>query len=189
MNTEQLRKYIGLMDIHSTVGVAAARLRHTWKKGFAVEGHSETLDEAGNVLKRYHHTFKTDWPEPFSGDSGPTPGLELILSCVGACAATSFALKASLEGIHIEKMEVITEGKVDLKGLFEVDGDTPARLQDVSVTIHVCSEADSNTIQNIANNVLRTSPVIDSLLNPVSIDLSAKKADKNTNSMKNQNNI
>jgi hypothetical protein len=31
------------------------------------------LEKAGQVFVRTHHTFRTDWPQPFSGDSGPTP--------------------------------------------------------------------------------------------------------------------
>jgi len=173
INTEQIQEYIRMMGKESPVGVSSARLKHKWMNGFAVEGCVEMLGEAGKVLSRSHHSFKTDWPEPFSGDSGPTPGLELILSCAGACAATSFVLKASLEGIEIEELDVVTEGKVDLKGLFEVDDNTPARLLDVTVTIHVRSNSDDASIQKIADKLHNTSPVLDTLINPVSIELSA----------------
>lgn len=175
MDVSGLQQYIGLMGIRSPVGISSTRLTHRWKKGFAVEGRVEKMDEANEVLNRSHHTFKTDWPEPFSGDSGPTPGLELILSCAGACAATSFVLKASLEGIDIEELEVVTEGSVDLKGLFEIDKNTNARLQDIKVTIHVRSDADDAMINKIAGNLLNTSPVFDSLIHPVPVNLTAKK--------------
>jgi len=176
VNTHQLNQYVGQMGKNSPVGVSKTRLRHTWKNGFTVNGHVEKLEEAGEKFHRTHHTFTTDWPEPFSKDMGPTPGLELILACVGACAATSFVMKASLMGIKIDDLDVVTEGFVDLKGLFEADDDTPARLQDIIVSIQVRSDVDSDTIQKIAKNVQRTSPVIDSLVNPVSIDLTAEKS-------------
>jgi len=175
INTEQIQEYIRMMGKESPVGISSARLKHKWMNGFAVEGYVEMLGEAGEVFSRSHHSFKTDWPAPFSGDSGPTPGLELFLSCAGACAATTFVLKASLEGIEIEELDVVTEGKVDLKGLFEVDDDTPSRLLDVSITIHVRSNADAASIQKIAGKLHNISPVLDSLLNPVSIELSADK--------------
>ncbi len=174
INTEQIQEYIRMMGKESPVGVASTRLKHKWMNGFAVEGRVEMLGEAGEILSRSHHSFKTDWPAPFSGDIGPTPGLELILSSAGACAATTFVLKASLEGIEIEELDVVTEGKVDLKGLFEVD-DTPSRLLDISITMHVRSNADDASIQKIAGKLLNTSPVFGSLLNPVSIELSADK--------------
>jgi len=43
----------------------------------------------------------------------------LILSCAGAYIATLFVLKASLEGIEIEELDVVTEGKIDLKSLLK----------------------------------------------------------------------
>jgi len=175
INTEILGHYISLMGKESQAGVVSAQLRHKWKNGFAVKGSVEKMKDAGEELIRTHHSFKTDWPEPFSGDSGPTPGLEMLLSCAGACAATSFAVKASLAGIEIKELEVITEGKVDLKGLFEVDDDTPARLQDLSITFNLDSDADDITIQKLMKNLYRTSPVLDSIVNSVSVELSTKR--------------
>jgi len=159
---------------HPGPHLATARLRHRWKNGCAVEGRVEELEEAGETVVRSHHRFRTDWPRPFSGDSGPTPGLEMVLGAVAACAATTCAIKAAMRGIVLEELQVGVEGRVDMKGVFEVDDVRPG-LTDLKVTLYIRSDEDGATIEALGRNVRQTSPMMDTLATPVPLDLSVER--------------
>jgi uncharacterized OsmC-like protein len=163
IDLDLLRGYIEGMS-RSGSNETTARLRHRWTGAFSVEGSAEELEERGHVELRAKHTFRTDWPEPFSGDTGPTPGLEQVLAAVGACAATTCAAKAALGGIALEALEVTTEGKVDLRGVFEVgDESVHPGLSDIRITLHIRSPADDRTLEELRAIVEATSPSLNTL--------------------------
>lgn len=155
-------------------GAATVTVRHRWDDGFAVDGKGETLEEGGEVFVRTQHTFRTDWPQPFSGDSGPTPGAEMLLAAVGACAATTYVVKAASCGVAIDELEVITEGHVDLQGLLELN-DAPAAFAGISVILRIHSRADDAVLEELGQTVTRTSPVFASLTQPVPMHLSVRR--------------
>jgi|GEM_PF-3337214 len=158
-------------------GVATARLHHSWDGGFSVGGRVEELEERGHVQLRTEHTFRTDWPEPFSADRGPTPGLEMLLAAVAGCAATTCAAKAALRGVELRRLEVTTEGRVDLSGVFEV-GDEPGwpGLREVRITLYIDSPADDETLEALRSNVERTSPSLNSIVAALPVELSLERA-------------
>lgn len=154
--------------------VVVSRTRHRWDDGFAVDGKVDSLEQGGNVTVR-RHTFRTDWPEPFGADSGPTPGVESILGAVGACIATTYIIKAAMRGVAIEELEVVSEGRLDLQGLFEVGDSVPARFSKIDVKVRVHSSAQSAVLEELGAVCTRTSPTFDSLANPVPIRLSVER--------------
>jgi uncharacterized OsmC-like protein len=158
-------------------GVATARLHHRWNGGFSVVGRVEELEERGHVQLRTEHTFHTDWPEPFSADGGPTPGLEMLLAAVAGCAATTCAAKAALRGVALRRLEVTTEGRVDQAGIFEV-GDEPVwpGLRELRITLYIDSPADDQTLEALRSNVVRTSPSLNSMTTAIPVELSLERA-------------
>lgn len=154
-------------------GTLTVRTRHHWDGGFAVAGRSEAIEQAGQVVTRTH-TFRTDWPEPWGGDSGPTPGAESLMSALGACVATTYIAKAALKGVPIHALEVTVEGRVDLQGLFEL-GSACSRFSDITVTVGVRSDAEDAALDDLGQTTSRTSPVYDSLVNPVPLQLRVQR--------------
>lgn len=149
-------------------------VRHSWDDGFAVAGWCETFQDAGGPGTRGRHTFRTDWPEPFGTDSGPTPGAELLLAAVGACAATTYVVKAASRGVAIDELEVTTEGHADLQGLLELN-DVQAAFGGITVTLRVHSAAADAVLKELGETVTRTSPVYTSLVQPVPMQLSVER--------------
>jgi uncharacterized OsmC-like protein len=176
IDMDLLHGYLGGMT-RPGVGVATARLHHRWAGGFAVDGRVEELEERGHVQLRTEHTFSTDWPLPLSANRGVTPGLELLLAAVAGCAATTCIAKAALRGVEIRRLEVTTEGRVDLTGIFEV-GEEPGwpGIRDVRVTFHIDSPADDETLEALRGNVQATSPSLNSMMSEVPVELMLERA-------------
>lgn len=176
IDVDLLRGYLGGMT-RPGAEITTARLYHRWAGGFSVEGRGEELEERGHVQLRAEHTFSTDWPKPFSGGRGPTPGLELLLAAVAGCAATTCVAKAALRGVELRRLEVTTEGRVDQTGIFEV-GEEPGwpGLRDVRVTLHIDSPADDEALEALRANVQATSSALTTMTTAVPVDLSVERA-------------
>jgi uncharacterized OsmC-like protein len=170
IEAEQLHGLIDAIAENPPLGQVSACVTHRWTGGFGVEGRVAQLTEGGETVSRAHR-FRTDWPEPFGRDRGPTPGAESVLATVGACVATTWAAKAALAGVAIEELEVTTEGRVDLQGLFELDEAVTPRFAGITVTVSVRSEAEPSVLEALGLTVSRTSPAYDALANPVPIEL------------------
>ena len=170
LDVDQLQTMAEAIRTEPETGIVTIRTRHRWDEGFAVDGSAEELENAGAVTPR---TFplRTDWPPDAGGDdSGPTPG-ELVLAALGACVASTYATKAASAGVDIDELEVTLAAPVDFRGLLEVAPVRPG-LAGVRATIAVRSEADDVALEALAEAVRRTSPVYDTLANPVPIELS-----------------
>jgi len=173
IDIELLHGTIESVREHPEAGAVAVRTRQRWDDGFAVDGRIEEMEQAGEITRRTH-TFRTDWPEPYGGNTGPTPGLESIVAAVGACVATTYVAKAALRGVRIDALEVSVEGRVDLQGHFELDS-APARFSDITVTVGVRSERGDAVLADLGKTTALTSPAYDSLAHPVSIGLSVQR--------------
>jgi uncharacterized OsmC-like protein len=174
IDIDHLRGFVGTLGTHPEAGTITVRTTHRWDDGFAVDGTCETLAQAGEALTRTHHTFRTDWPEPLAGDTGPTPGAESVLAAVGACVATTYVAKAALAGIALDELEVTTHGRVDLRGLFEV-GSAPPRFSEIEVVVRVAADVPGDVLDALGQTATRTSPAYDSLANPVPMKLSVER--------------
>ena len=173
IDLDMLRETVEGIRHHPEAGTVTVCTRHRWDGGFAVDGRAETVEQAGEVETRTH-TFRTDWPKPWGSDSGPTPGAESFMATLGACVATTYIAKATLQGVAIDELEVTVEGRVDLQGLFEIGSACP-RFSEIAVTVDVRSDADDAVLDSLGQTTSCTSPVYDSLANPVPLQLRVRR--------------
>jgi uncharacterized OsmC-like protein len=67
------------------------------------------------------HAVVTDMPAELGGaDTGPTPGT-LLRMALGACEATTLAMRAASEGVPLERVEVAVASESDERGLLGLD--------------------------------------------------------------------
>lgn len=158
---------------HPQAAAVTVRTRHRWDDGFGFDGRAEEVEQAGEIMPRTH-TFRTDWPAPHGRDSGPTPGAESLLAAIGACVGTTYVVKAASQGVQIDELEVRSEGRLDLQGLFELDSVRPG-FSKVTITVVVRSDADAGVLEELGRTVTRTSPVYDAIAHPVPIELSVQR--------------
>ena len=170
---DQLQGMAEAIRAQPEAGTVLIRTRHRWAGGFAVDGSADELESAGEVTARTF-TFRTDWPPEAGGrDSGPAPG-ELILAALGSCVASTYVIQATTRGIDIDELEVTLAAQVDFRGQFELAPVRPG-LGGVKATVSVRSRADDDALEALGEAVGRTSPVYDTLANPVPLGLSVNR--------------
>jgi uncharacterized OsmC-like protein len=103
------------------------------------------------------------------GDAtGPTPGW-VMRSAVASCTATTIAMRAARAGIQIEGVEVLAESTSDGRGLLGLDGHPPQPIE-MRLTVTVSAPgADPAQIERLVHEADLSSPMGESLRNPISI--------------------
>jgi uncharacterized OsmC-like protein len=153
--------------------MVAFRTRHEWDEKFAVDGHAEEIEQAGQVIRR-SYGFRDDYPAELMGkDSGPAP-MENLMAALGACVASTYASQAAVRGIEIEELTVDLEAELDLRGMFKLAPVRPG-LSGIKAKVKVKSDADDATLEELGQLTIQASPIYDSVSNPVSTELLAER--------------
>jgi uncharacterized OsmC-like protein len=103
--------------------------------------------------------------------SAPTPGWYLR-AALATCDATMIAMRAAIEGVAINKLEVTVESDSDDRGLVGADDSMPAGPLEVRVHIRAESDVAAERFRDIVDWAERHSPVGDAIRRSVSTSVS-----------------
>ncbi len=99
-----------------------------------------------------------DEPKGLGGtNTAPNP-VEQLLGALGSCLAIGYTANASVRGIQIEELRIELEGHIDLPvflGLHEGH----AGYSDVAIKVYLKADAPQETLEELHQQVLKTSPV------------------------------
>lgn len=167
IDVERLGTYMELLRANPHVGALTGRNGHHWSGGYTVNWRADELSVAGQPIAR-DHSLNIDMPKELGGEgNGPTPG-EILCAAIGACVAQQFVEHAALRGIDVEHVEVACTADGDLRGMFEIGGVRPG-FSGISVSLRVGADADDAVLDDLLQTAVRTSPIADSVANPVPV--------------------
>ena len=123
---------------------------------------------------RREFTVRSNHPPELLGENtGPT-AVEILLLGLGACIMGTYAAHATARGVKLDDLEVELEGTIDLNGFLQLRR-TRAGLEGVRAVVRVASDASDAELQELLEITQRTSPVYDSVSNPVKIESSVER--------------
>jgi uncharacterized OsmC-like protein len=148
------------------------RARNQWDTG----GHNvATVNEFYGTCQEMEHkqpfTMHADEPAVLLGeDTGANP-VEFVLAGLSGCLTSTLAYHSAARGLNLESIESAYEGDIDLQGFLGLDPNVRPGYREIRVKFRVKGDADEATIQEL----LRKSPVYDTLTNPVKIKIEVEK--------------
>jgi len=117
-----------------------------------------------------NHSFLVDEPAHLAGEDESPNSMEYLLGAYGACLATGFVLNASQQGITIRNMEVSLESSQNNVFTFlGLESEGHPGFEEIRAKLYVQADADEDTIREIWDKTVNTSPVHNSLARNVSI--------------------
>ncbi len=148
------------------------RARNEWDIG----GHNvATVDTFHGTCQELKHqqpfVMHADEPAVLLGeDKGANP-VEFVLAGLSGCMTTTLAYHAAGRGLSIEDISSEFEGDIDLQGLLDLDPSVRSGYREIRVKFKVKGDVDEQTVQEL----VRKSPVYDTLANPVKIKIEVEK--------------
>ena len=98
-------------------------------------------------------------------DRGMNP-IELLLCAIGTCQEIVYYLYASMMDIQLDELRVTCKGRIDLRGLFNIETVVPG-LAAVEFETHIKSAACKESIMQLIEIAERNCPIMDSVTRPV----------------------
>lgn len=126
---------------------------------------SVTTWEDGARASTTARSFKlaTDEPAPLGGTDGAIDPMELLLAAVGTCLTIGWVTHAVRRGIDFRDLRIEVEGSYDLRGYLGIDEGVRPGFDAVRYTVHVDTDADERTLEEIRAAAEVGSPMLDNV--------------------------
>ena len=173
VNVDQM---VGTVNaIKSTPSLAKFNFRSTtkWGGGARSSSYVKSFFGAGQEDSSRTESFRMEGDEPpvLLGTNTAPNAVEAVLSALAGCMTVAFIYPAAAQGIKVESLEYTIDGDVDLQGFLQLSPTVRPGLQNIRVKAHVKADAPRETIQGLLDYATKTSPVMDTLRNPVPISV------------------
>lgn len=172
IDVDQLIETIGAIDDDPELARFTFRARSIWQDGTHNIGEIGSFTHAGDDDRSRAAPFVLHGDEPpvlLGANNGPN-AVELLLQGLAFCYAVGFAANAAAKGIQIDRMEYEIEGDFDVRSFLGQAGPRPG-FTAIRATGRVSSpNATREQLEELCQYVQDTSPVRDSLVNPVPVD-------------------
>jgi len=159
-----------LMEVVETVkqnwdtGRTVWKASTKWLDGFQVQTCSRDF------------TLLADEPEMLCGTNKASNPVEMVLQAYGACLTIGYAMNAAVRGIKIDDINIDLEGEIDLPGFLGLE--PPEKLhmdklpgfKTITAHVNIKSGASPETLRELHEQVIKTSPVGVTLSRPVKVE-------------------
>lgn len=117
-------------------------------------------------------TAVTDMVRSVGGTaSAPSPGW-LLRAAEASCVATLIAMRAAVEGVELDALEVTVDSESDDRGILGIDERVPAGPLSTRVSVRLSGAgADPGRLREIADWGVRHCPVHDAVARAVPMDV------------------
>jgi uncharacterized OsmC-like protein len=107
------------------------------------------------------------------GGEGTAPcSGDLLLGALAACAQVTCQMVASASGIPTERIEVVVEGSLDLRGTLGIDRDVPVGFEEIRLRFDIdAPDASREQLEGLIEKTERYCVVLQTLRKPPLVEL------------------
>lgn len=169
VNVEELNGLIKQVQANPALGKFQFRSKSKWINRAHSHSTFDSLYGAGKNHQRTTPLFmEGDEPAALLGtDIAPNAG-EAILHGLSSCMSVTYAYTAAAMGIDIYNLSFDLETDTDLRGFMQMDDVRPG-LSQIRVKVNLDCNGTPQQIEELHAQVLKASPIYDTLCNPVDI--------------------
>jgi len=169
VDVDALTEVVREIERDPAKGQVEFRVRSEWKGQTRSRTSVESYSIGGQEVHR-HFTIDADEPFELLGrNSAPNPQ-ELLMTALNACITVGYVAGASVKGIALEKVEIETSGRLDLRGFLGIDPAVAPGYDTIHYVVRIKGAGTPEQFQEIHETVARTSPNYFNITRPVKID-------------------
>jgi uncharacterized OsmC-like protein len=173
VDVEQIHHVIDAINDDSGYGEFQFRARNEWINGGLNRSEIKAFHAGGREDDTRVRPCKLDADEPLlvaGTDSAPN-SMEYVLHALVSCLTGTLVYHAAVQGIVINSISSNIEGDMDVRGLLGMADDVRKGFHHVRVTLVVDSDADVETLTELA----LYSPVYDIVSKSLPVELRVEK--------------
>ena len=150
-------------------GMVAFRVSTAWRGQTRSRSTVESYTIGGQEVRR-HFEMDVDEPHELCGqNSAPNPQ-EMLMAALNACIMVGYVAGAAVKGISLDKVEIQTDGELDLRGFLGIDPEVPPGYEALRYTVRLKGNGTSQQFREIHETVIKTSPNYFNVSRPIRID-------------------
>jgi uncharacterized OsmC-like protein len=169
LDLDALTDVIGEIERDPSKGVVEFRVTSRWQGQTRSEATVESYTLGGETIER---PFKIAVDEPFEllgENTAPNPQ-EMLMTALNACVMVGYVAGAAVNGITLEKLEIETEGELDLRGFLGLDETVAPGYESIRYVVRIKGDGTPEQFAEIHETVMKTSPNYFNIARPITID-------------------
>ena len=157
IDTDAVHALIESVEAEPTKGMTHWRVASAWQGGAHSRAQVNGFVIGGTTVPRH---FSIDIDEPFElgGSNAYANPQEYLLAALNACMIVGYTALCALQGITLQKLEITTEGDINLRGFFGLDPAIAAGYPELSTRVVIAGDGTKEQFRKIHELVLATSP-------------------------------
>lgn len=149
-------------------GVARWRVANSWRSRMRSSSQVDGFTLGGKVARR-PFAIEMDQPEELGGTDNFANPQEYLIAALNACMTFTFTTLCALKGLEIHRLDIVTEGDIDLRGFLGVDPTVQPGYDGLTTTVTVRGSAPPEEFRQIFEAMLASSPNLHNLTRPIQV--------------------
>ncbi len=157
IDTETLKQVMGQISKDPSLGKVKFQVTTAWKGTTKSETVVQAYEISGQKVNRMH-TFVIDEPKELLGEDTAANPQEYLMGAMNACIMNTYVIAAAMKGIKLEKVEMETEGELDLRGFLGIDKSVIPGYKELKYKVRLKGNGTKEQYEEVHKTVVATSP-------------------------------
>jgi uncharacterized OsmC-like protein len=168
INVDDLVALIEGVRRDAAKGMTNWRVTTSWRGQTRSRAQVESFDIGGERVPR---RFAIDIDEPceLGGTNRFANPQEHLLAALNACMIVGYAAQCAVRGIALERLEIETNGEIDLRGFLGLDSAVPPGYENLNTTVRIKGNGTKEEFAEVHKAVMATSPNFHNVSRPVDL--------------------
>jgi len=168
VNVDDLFALIDGVKRNAANGKTKWRVTTAWQGQTRSRAQVEGFEIGGERVPR---RFSIDIDEPceLAGSNRFANPQEHLLAALNACMIVGYVAQCSLRGITLERLEIETDGEIDLRGFLGIDPAVPAGYEKLNYVVRIKGSGTKEEFAEVHAAVMATSPNFYNVARPVAL--------------------
>ena len=173
VNVNQINHVIEAITADTAFGEFQFRARNRWVNGGLNRSQIKDFHAGGREDSTRNKPFTLDADEPqlVAGNDSAPNSMEYVLHALVSCMTGTMVYHAAVRGITVNSVSSNIEGDMDVRGLLGMAADVRKGFNHIRVTLRVDSDADAETLKELA----LFSPVYDIISKSLPVEFRLEK--------------
>jgi len=168
INVDDLFALIEGVKNDPATGATRWRVATTWQGQTRSRAEVTGFGIGGEQVDR-RFSIDIDEPVELGGTNRFANPQEYLLAALNACMTVGYAAQCAVRGITLEKLEIETEGDIDLRGFLGIDPAVANGYESLKYTVRIKGDATPEQFAEVHEAVMATSPNFYNVANPVAL--------------------